>query len=68
MWNWIKHNCKWSHECWNCSIMWETSDEVSWGMPTFVLRLLSEKFVEPGRFERQLVEDMEQLSEEVEII
>ncbi len=57
-WNWLEHSTKWSHECWNCSMMWETLKRVTLGVPYLILKHFSHRFVEPGRFERQLTEDL----------
>ena len=63
-WNWLETSdyYGWGHECWNCAYNWYTSQKVSFGMPYFILNLLGDYFVEPGRFERELTKDMEAAS------
>ena len=56
-WNWVYYKNNWSHECWNCANCWATKEEITWGIPYFILKLLSNYFIEEGRFERQLAED-----------
>lgn len=46
--------------------MWETHEKNIWGVPHWILKRWADKFVEPGRFERQLTEDLNQAYEACE--
>lgn len=64
-WNWLEiPDQGWGHECWNCAVSWYTEKKVRIGIPYFVLKLLGDYFVEPGRFDRELTQDMNQIWEE----
>lgn len=61
-WNWLEvPDHGWGHECWNCAASWDTENKVRTGIPYFILKMLGDHFVEPGRFERDLLKDMEKI-------